>query len=195
MSMARLEGTGPCCCRQLPCVRRHPDLHHSMSLTSNHCIRTCIASTQARFLLTSTSEVYGDPLVHPQPETYFGNVNPIGERSCYDEGKRVAETLTFDYQREHGVEVWDLVEIRFQTCVSGGKNQRRAHRRDAAPRLPARAWCGGGFWVRNVMAPSAVFDPERGACQAKPGSRVKGSQMARATNQRDCSRPRRRSRS
>jgi UDP-glucuronate decarboxylase len=61
--------------------------------------------TKARFLLTSTSEVYGDPLVHPQPETYFGNVNPIGERSCYDEGKRVAETLTFDYQREHGLEV------------------------------------------------------------------------------------------
>jgi UDP-glucuronate decarboxylase len=61
--------------------------------------------TKARFLLTSTSEVYGDPLVHPQPETYFGNVNPIGERSCYDEGKRVAETLTFDYFREHGLEV------------------------------------------------------------------------------------------
>lgn len=62
-------------------------------------------NSQARFLLTSTSEVYGDPLVHPQPETYFGNVNPIGERSCYDEGKRVAETLTFDYFREHGLEV------------------------------------------------------------------------------------------
>lgn len=61
--------------------------------------------TKARFLLTSTSEVYGDPLVHPQVETYFGNVNPIGERSCYDEGKRAAETLTFDYMREHGLEV------------------------------------------------------------------------------------------
>jgi nucleoside-diphosphate-sugar epimerase len=47
---------------------------------------------QAKFLLTSTSEVYGDPLEHPQTETYWGNVNPIGERSCYDEGKRVAET-------------------------------------------------------------------------------------------------------
>jgi UDP-glucuronate decarboxylase len=64
-----------------------------------------ITHVQARFLLTSTSEVYGDPLVHPQPESYFGNVNPIGERSCYDEGKRVAETLTFDYYREHGLEV------------------------------------------------------------------------------------------
>jgi UDP-glucuronate decarboxylase len=60
---------------------------------------------KARFLLTSTSEVYGDPIVHPQKEEYWGNVNPIGERSCYDEGKRCAETLTFDYHREHGVEV------------------------------------------------------------------------------------------
>ncbi|TYI98988.1 hypothetical protein E1A91_D01G254800v1 [Gossypium mustelinum] len=59
----------------------------------------------ARFLLTSTSEVYGDPLQHPQKETYWGNVNPIGERSCYDEGKRTSETLTMDYHRGDGVEV------------------------------------------------------------------------------------------
>eukprot|EP00270_Netrium_digitus_P016296 TRINITY_DN582_c0_g1_i2.p1 TRINITY_DN582_c0_g1~~TRINITY_DN582_c0_g1_i2.p1 ORF type:complete len:414 (+),score=111.71 TRINITY_DN582_c0_g1_i2:152-1393(+) len=59
----------------------------------------------ARFLLTSTSEVYGDPLEHPQKETYWGNVNPIGVRSCYDEGKRVAETLAMDYHRGLGVEV------------------------------------------------------------------------------------------
>lgn len=59
----------------------------------------------ARFLLTSTSEVYGDPLEHPQKETYWGNVNPIGERSCYDEGKRTAETLAMDYHRGAGVEV------------------------------------------------------------------------------------------
>lgn len=59
----------------------------------------------ARFLLTSTSEVYGDPLEHPQKETYWGNVNPIGVRSCYDEGKRVAETLTMDYHRGAQVEV------------------------------------------------------------------------------------------
>ncbi|KAI9071747.1 hypothetical protein K1719_046286 [Acacia pycnantha] len=57
------------------------------------------------FLLTSTSEVYGDPLEHPQKETYWGNVNPIGERSCYDEGKRTAETLAMDYHRGAGVEV------------------------------------------------------------------------------------------
>ncbi|GAB4843622.1 UDP-glucuronic acid decarboxylase 2 [Ancistrocladus abbreviatus] len=59
----------------------------------------------ARFLLTSTSEVYGDPLQHPQSETYWGNVNPIGVRSCYDEGKRTAETLTMDYHRGLGTEV------------------------------------------------------------------------------------------
>jgi UDP-glucuronate decarboxylase len=59
----------------------------------------------ARLLLASTSEVYGDPKVHPQPESYWGCVNPIGLRSCYDEGKRIAETLCFDYQRMSGVEV------------------------------------------------------------------------------------------
>ncbi|KAI3469370.1 hypothetical protein Pfo_026033 [Paulownia fortunei] len=59
----------------------------------------------ARFLLTSTSEVYGDPLQHPQAETYWGNVNPIGVRSCYDEGKRTAETLTMDYHRGLNLEV------------------------------------------------------------------------------------------
>ncbi|KAJ0091793.1 hypothetical protein Patl1_25040 [Pistacia atlantica] len=59
----------------------------------------------ARFLLTSTSEVYGDPLQHPQAESYWGNVNPIGVRSCYDEGKRTAETLTMDYHRGLGIEV------------------------------------------------------------------------------------------
>lgn len=59
----------------------------------------------ARILQASTSEVYGDPEVHPQPESYRGCVNPIGIRSCYDEGKRVAETLFFDYHRMHGVEI------------------------------------------------------------------------------------------
>ena len=59
---------------------------------------------KARILQASTSEVYGDPLVHPQTEDYFGNVNPIGLRSCYDEGKRVAETLMMDYNRQNGVD-------------------------------------------------------------------------------------------
>ena len=59
---------------------------------------------KARILLASTSEIYGDPQVHPQPESYWGNVNPIGIRSCYDEGKRVAETLMMDYHRQNGVD-------------------------------------------------------------------------------------------
>lgn len=60
---------------------------------------------KARILQASTSEVYGDPLVHPQCENYWGNVNPIGIRSCYDEGKRVAETLMMDYHRQNGVDI------------------------------------------------------------------------------------------
>lgn len=61
--------------------------------------------TKARVFQASTSEVYGDPEVHPQPESYWGNVNPIGIRSCYDEGKRCAETLFMDYHRQNGVDV------------------------------------------------------------------------------------------
>ncbi len=78
-------------------------------------IRTCILGTingldlavakNAKFLQASTSEVYGDPLVHPQFENYWGNVNPVGIRSCYDEGKRCAETLCMDYHRQCGVKV------------------------------------------------------------------------------------------
>jgi UDP-glucuronate decarboxylase len=60
---------------------------------------------RARILQASTSEVYGDPEVHPQPESYWGKVNPIGIRSCYDEGKRCAETLFFDYRRQHNLEI------------------------------------------------------------------------------------------
>ena len=61
--------------------------------------------TGAKIFQASTSEVYGDPQIHPQPESYFGNVNPIGPRACYDEGKRGAETLFFDYHRQHQVEI------------------------------------------------------------------------------------------
>lgn len=61
--------------------------------------------TKAKILQASTSEVYGDPMVHPQVETYWGNVNPIGLRSCYDEGKRCAETLFMDYHRQNGVRI------------------------------------------------------------------------------------------
>jgi UDP-glucuronate decarboxylase len=60
---------------------------------------------KAKILQASTSEVYGDPIVHPQPETYWGHVNPIGLRACYDEGKRCAETLFFDYYRQHKLRI------------------------------------------------------------------------------------------
>jgi UDP-glucuronate decarboxylase len=62
-------------------------------------------STGAKIFQASTSEVYGDPQLHPQPESYFGNVNPIGPRACYDEGKRGAETLFFDYHRQHQLDI------------------------------------------------------------------------------------------
>jgi UDP-glucuronate decarboxylase len=87
--------------------------HDEKSLTFEH--KTNVVGTLnmlglakrvgARFLLTSTSEVYGDPLQHPQKEEYWGNVNPIGVRSCYDEGKRTAETLAMDYHRGDSVNV------------------------------------------------------------------------------------------
>ena len=78
----------------------------------------------ARILQASTSEVYGNPLVHPQDEKYWGNVNPIGIRSCYDEGKRATETLFFDYYRTHGVDI-RIIRI-FNTygprmCVNDGR--------------------------------------------------------------------------
>ena len=68
--------------------------HHMLDVAKEH---------RARFLLTSTSETYGDPLVHPQVETYWGNVNPVGPRSCYDESKRYAEAVTMAYHRVHGL--------------------------------------------------------------------------------------------
>jgi UDP-glucuronate decarboxylase len=77
------------------------DPEHTMltSVVGTHNLLTFAETTGARFFLASTSEIYGDPEVHPQPESYWGNVNPTGPRACYDEGKRAAETLTFDFDR------------------------------------------------------------------------------------------------
>jgi len=69
------------------------------SMNGTKCVLDYCVLYNCKMLFTSTSEVYGDPLVHPQPETYYGNVNTVGERSCYDEGKRVAETLIYEYQK------------------------------------------------------------------------------------------------
>jgi dTDP-glucose 4,6-dehydratase len=73
--------------------------------TGTRALLDIAVSHRARFFLASTSEVYGDPLVHPQPETYWGNVSTIGPRSCYDEAKRFSEALTMAYRRVHGLEV------------------------------------------------------------------------------------------
>jgi UDP-glucuronate decarboxylase len=95
----------------LACIAS-PDKYKAFSVET---LVTCFEGTKnvldlavvhgAKVLFTSTSEVYGDPLEHPQTETYYGNVNCVGERSCYDEGKRVAETLMYEYRRVHGLDV------------------------------------------------------------------------------------------
>ena len=81
---------------------------------------------RARFLLASTSEVYGDPLVHPQPETYWGNVNPIGPRGVYDEAKRYAEALTMAYHRQQGVDTCDRADLQLDPRRRAGALRRRA---------------------------------------------------------------------
>ncbi len=83
------------------------DPEHTLltSVMGTHRLLRLAERDSARFLFTSTSEIYGDPLVHPQDEAYLGNVNPIGPRACYDEGKRAAETLCFDYDRGGRVRV------------------------------------------------------------------------------------------
>jgi nucleoside-diphosphate-sugar epimerase len=85
-------------------LRRPIDTLDVGSIGTKHLLNVALAA-RARFFLASTSEVYGDPLVHPQVETYWGNVNPIGERSVYDESKRFAEALTMAYHREYGLDV------------------------------------------------------------------------------------------
>jgi len=108
---------------------------------------------RARFLLASTSEVYGDPLVHPQPETYWGNVNPIGPRGVYDEAKRYAEALTMAYLRQQGVDtaivrIFNSVLADEQVLYDDGRELRRETAEQAAMRLGIRsrsvAYAGGG---------------------------------------------------
>lgn len=95
----------------LACPASPPHYQHNPIKTTKtsvlgamHCLGNA-RRVGARVFQASTSEVYGDPNVHPQPESYWGSVNPIGIRSCYDEGKRCAETLFFDYHRQNGVEI------------------------------------------------------------------------------------------
>lgn len=93
-------------------------LRTSLSGADHACINAL--RHRARVMQASTSEVYGDPQVHPQPETYWGNVNPVGPRSCYDEGKRAAETLCMDYHKERGM---DLRIIRIFNTYGPRMNQ------------------------------------------------------------------------
>ncbi|MEJ5976717.1 UDP-glucuronic acid decarboxylase family protein [Novosphingobium sp. PS1R-30] len=88
-----------------PIYQRDPEHTLLTSVLGTHQLLQLAERTGARFLLTSTSEIYGEPLEHPQRETYRGNVNPIGPRACYDEGKRAAETLAFDFERMGRVQV------------------------------------------------------------------------------------------
>lgn len=101
-----------------------------------HNVLGVAKSKKAKFLLASTSEVYGDPLVHPQPETYWGNVNCTGPRGCYDEAKRFAEAVTLAYHRTHGIDT-KIVRI-FNTY---GPNMRRQDGR-AIPTFIGQALCG-----------------------------------------------------
>ena len=95
----------------LACPASPVHYQHDPVQTTKTCVHGAInmlglaKRLRCRILQASTSEVYGDPSVHPQTEAYWGNVNPIGIRSCYDEGKRCAETLFFDYHRQHGLEI------------------------------------------------------------------------------------------
>jgi UDP-glucuronate decarboxylase len=93
------------CAASPPHYQADPEHTLLTSVVGTHNLLKLAEKTGARFLQASTSEIYGDPDVHPQPESYWGNVNPTGPRACYDEGKRAAETLTFDFQRAGRVEV------------------------------------------------------------------------------------------
>ena len=93
------------CAASPPQYQRDPIHTLKTSVVGSINLLETAAANNARIFMASTSEVYGDPTVHPQPESYRGNVNPHGPRACYDEGKRCAETLFFDYRRMHGVSI------------------------------------------------------------------------------------------
>jgi UDP-glucuronate decarboxylase len=93
------------CAASPPHYQANPEHTLLTSVLGTHRLLTLAERHKARFLLASTSEIYGDPEIHPQTETYWGNVNPTGPRACYDEGKRAAETLSFDFERSGRLDV------------------------------------------------------------------------------------------
>ena len=159
--------------------------HHTLGLAKRH---------RARFLIFSTSEVYGDPEVHPQPETYWGNVNPIGPRGVYDEAKRYAEALTMAYHRQQGVDT-AIVRI-FNTYGAAHAPARRP--RD--PDLPAPgALRSPDHHLRRRLADAQLHLRRRPRSPASspwpsPASTTR-STSATPTSTRCCSWPRRSSRS
>jgi nucleoside-diphosphate-sugar epimerase len=141
---------------------------------------------RARFLLASTSEVYGDPLVHPQPETYWGNVNPIGPRGVYDEAKRYAEALTMAYLRQQGVDtaiarIFNSILADEQVLWDDGRELRREKVGDVAARLAARSetavYVGSGDSVlleagyepatEYMLDPAAAVPAFDGSCRIR----------------------------
>ncbi len=132
--------------------------HHALGLAKKH---------RARFLVASTSEVYGDPQVHPQPETYWGHVNPIGPRGVYDEAKRYAEALTMAYHRQQGVDtaiirIFNSILADEQVLYDDGHELRRETAEQLAARLAARALAAG-------FAPSGVAAGGIASTKLTPG--------------------------
>src|SRR5205807_10200154 len=119
---------------------------------------------RARFLLASTSEVYGDPLVHPQPETYWGNVNPIGPRGVYDEAKRYAEALTMAYLRQQGVDtaiarIFNSIVADEQVLFDDGRELHRIEVGELAVRLRGRALAAGYLPAKPAGGTLLELDP------------------------------------
>ena len=139
--------------------------HNALGLAKRH---------RARFLIASTSEVYGDPLVHPQPESYWGNVNPIGPRGVYDEAKRYAEAMTMAYHRQQGVDT-AIVRI-FNTYGP----RMRAHDGRAIPTFVRQALAGQADHGVRRRQPDALLllrlRPDRGHRRAQRVERARAGE-------------------
>ena len=134
--------------------------HHTLGLAKKH---------RARFLIASTSEVYGDPQVHPQPETYWGHVNPIGPRGVYDEAKRYAEALTMAYHRQQGVDTVDRPHLQHV------RTEDAAPRRSGDPHIPAPGAPGSADHGVRRRIPDAVVLLRRGRDPGADHARRVGS--------------------
>jgi UDP-glucuronate decarboxylase len=156
--------------------------HHALGLAKQH---------RARFLLASTSEVYGDPQVHPQPESYWGHVNPIGPRGVYDEAKRYAEALTMAYHRQQGVDtgivrIFNSVLADEQVVYDDGRELRRESVSEVAARLATHAVAAGYVPARAPrglgvgFAPAMEYPLEHHSVPAFDGDGLIGSAHASA---------------